>query len=357
MRTTRASMGLQVEVVAALAICYENTPLHRILMSDSLSLAIPCRADEPGLGATLTSLYTACQHPALPAGCIHELLICINGLMLGASCPAVPAAREFCAHYEIPLQERWLGEHDGDTARQPLPLSPLPIPVCKLLLTERRGKPPAWNALWRCAAGTSVLFCDADVRVDPEAVWRLWAKLQDAPELSLVAAREAPVWEGRETIWSRMAAIPYRFNFENAGGRLLLLRRNVLPEGIPENLLLEDAWLTVAVGKHRVAKEWQAKVYFLPPATGRDYFAERVRTEGGKLQIRREHGRLLAGGPIATYRWSRFFKDIAFSEYPLVLFAVLVRGVARLWARLALVNKEFYALYRPFLTTKEWPET
>jgi hypothetical protein len=158
-------------------------------------------------------------------------------------------------------------------------------------------------------------------------------------------------------MWSRMGAIPYRFNFGNAGGRLLVIRKGALSDEMPEDLLLEDAWLTVAVGRQRVAKEWRAQVYFLPPTSGRDYFAERVRTEGGKLQIRRAHGQLLADGPIATYHWTHFFRTIALREYPLVFCAVLVRGVASLWARLMLVNKDFYALYRPFRTTKTWSET
>ena len=226
-----------------------------------------------------------------------------------------------------------------------------------MLLTERKGKPPAWNLLWRRVHGTIVLFCDADVRVDQAAVWCLWDRLRQEPQLSLVAAREVPVLEGRGTIWSRMGALPYRFDFGNAGGRLLLLRKNTLPEGIPEDLLLEDAWLTVAVGKQRVVKEWQAKVYFLPPATGRDYFAERVRTEGGKLQIRRLHGDLLRQGPIATYRWPQFFAHIAVPEYPLVVLGLLIRGAAHVWARLAVLHKGFYALYRPFRTTKHWSES
>jgi hypothetical protein len=123
---------------------------------------------------------------------------------------------------------------------------------------------------------------------------------------------------------------------------------------MPEDLLLEDAWLTVAVGRQRVAKELQAHVFFLPPATGRDYFAERVRTEGGKLQMRRLHKNLLAAGPIAQYRWSEFWREIRLTEYPLVGLALMVRWIARLWARLALTRKDFYALYRPFRSTKGW---
>jgi hypothetical protein len=199
-----------------------------------------------------------------------------------------------------------------------------------------------------------VLFVDADVRVDCDAVYALYARMRQDSKLNLVAAREVPFLPDGGTLWGRMGAIPYRFNFGNAGGRLLVLRKTVLPNGIPENLLLEDAWLTVAVGKSHVAKEWSARVFFVPPATWHDYFAERVRTEGGKLQILREHGQLLTGGPIAEYQWSRFWRELSIGEYLLVLLSVVIKGAARLWARVALTRREGYALYRPFSSTKEW---
>lgn len=332
-------------------------------MSGELSLAIPCRADEPGLGETLESLYTACRQSGLPLGLIRELLICVNGEKPGETCAPVLATRAFCARHDVFLREiRMLGDEiaavEKTTFTQTMSAaSDGALPQCLVLATERRGKPLAWNLLWRRAIGEAVLFCDADVRIDPEAVVRLYARLQREPHLQLVAAREVPVLEGKGTLWGRMGALGYRFDFGNAGGRLLLIRKEALVDDMPEDLLLEDAWLTVAVGRQQVAKEWQAKVYFLPPATGWDYFAERVRTEGGKLQIRREYGPLLQHGPIATYRWSQFFKQIAVHEYPLVLLSLLIRGVARIWARLALLNKGFYALYRPFHTTKHWSKS
>jgi hypothetical protein len=347
-------------------------------MNGGLSLAIPCRADEPGLGATLTSLFSACQRAVLSTCLIQELLICLNGMRRGSVCASLLAARAFCTDRGIPYREVWLTTEEEAPRTESSPTvatisdivastvdvhqasesktAPC-IPSCTILLTERSGKPPAWNILWRQAAGAFVLFCDADVRVDDEAVWFLYNRLQREPRLALVAAREVPVLEGGGTMWSKMGALPYRFDFGNAGGRLLVLRKDAVPDGMPEDLLLEDAWLTVAVGKHRVAKEWQARVYFLPPTTGRDYFAERVRTEGGKVQIRRVYGRLLEGGPIATYRWARFFTAIGLSEYPLVCLALMIRTLAWLWARVTLVNKDFYALYRPFLTTKDWSGT
>jgi len=224
-------------------------------------------------------------------------------------------------------------------------------------LTERKGKPPAWNTLWRWANGELVLFCDADVRVEKDAVYHLYAKLQQEPHLCLVAAREVPVLQAEGAWWGRLGALPYRFNFGNAGGRLYLMRKDALPGGMPEDLLLEDAWLTVAVGRCRVMKEPHAQVFFLPPATWRDYFAERVRTEGGKLQLQREHQSLLANGPVAQYNWSWFWQGIAFREYPLVVCSLALRLLARLCARIAVARKDFYALYRPFPSTKAWMPT
>jgi hypothetical protein len=359
-------------------------------MADSLSIAIPCRSSEPGLFATLESLQAACAHEKLLRGLIAELLVCINGICPGEESPALVAVRDFCQRFHICCEEVWIDnqekreseeakrrrgeeaniETETVTGRTDKLLRPAPslitgspnrslarsFPKCTVLLTERSGKPPAWNTLWRRARGTVVLFSDADVRIDCEAVWALYRRMQHEPTLHLVAAREVPVVVDNGTLWSRMGAIPYRFNFGNAGGRLFMLRKTVLPDGMPENLLLEDAWLTVAVGRAHVAKVMEAQVFFVPPVTWSDYFAERVRTEGGKLQIAREHETLLAAGPIATYQWSHFWRELPLREYPLVLLSQVIKGVARLWARLALTRRDFYSLYRPFSSTKAWGE-
>ena len=329
-----------------------------MLIQDSLSVAIPCRASEPGLLATLESVREAYLHPHLPTGVVSELLLCINGIRLGEECAPLNAVRDFCQRHEITIEEVWL-DRQGEAADVPDSGSLIPrfsgsFSRCTVFLTERKGKPPAWNVLWRWARGNAVLFADADVRIDRDAVYALYTRMRQEPTLHLVAAREVPFLPDGGTLWGRMGAIPYRFNFGNAGGRLLLLRKTALPNGIPYNLLLEDAWLTVAIGKTRVAKEWAARVFFVPPETWRDYFAERIRTEGGKLQIVREHGQLLAAGPVARYHWSHFWRELSINEYPLVLLSLLIKGAARLWARVTLTRKEFYSLYRPFSSTKEW---
>ncbi len=324
----------------------------------TLSLTIPCRADEPDLGSTLESLFAASLSPQLPSGCVRELLVCINGVGPDQPSPPLLAVRALCARHAIPLREITLSS--AEPAQTPKQLQPSPgaggqgALTCRVLLADWRGKPRAINTLWQWACGDLLLFCDADVRIDPQAVASLYARVQREPQLGLVAAREVPMLEPTVNIWSRMGALPYRFNFGNAGGRLFLIRKDALSEPMPEDLLLEDAWLTIAVGKQRVRKALQAQVFFILPQTLCDYFAERVRAEGGKMQIRHQHAHLLENGPVAEYPWIEFLRTIRIHEYGLILLALGIRSLARLWAWRCLRRADFYSLYRPFLSTKRW---
>ena len=327
------------------------------MIDETLSLVVPCRADEPDLGSTLESLLAAGLSPRLPAGCMRELLVCINGVGPARPCPPLLAVRDFCARHAISLREITLSsaEQAQEYVRQQPRSSPgKGVRTCRVLLADWRGKPRAMNTLWQWAYGDLLLFCDADVRIDPQALAYLYARVQKEPQLGLVAAREVPMLEPKTSIWSRMGALPYRFNFGNAGGRLFLMRKDALAEPMPEDLLLEDAWLTVAVGKQHVRKAMQAQVFFVLPQTWRDYFAERVRAEGGKMQIHRQHAHLLANGPVAAYPWAEFFRTIRIREYGLILLALSIRGLARLWAWRRLKRAGFYSLYRPFVSTKRW---
>lgn len=336
-----------------------------------VSLAIPCRADEPDLGRMLESLLTASLSPQLPSGCVRELLVCINGISPNGvgpdhacpepsrrACPPLLAVRDFCARHAMPVREIALaaqGQPDQaqEFAHQDSPGTDGAL-RCRVLLAAWRGKPRAMNALWQWACGDLLLFCDADVRVDPSAIAHLYVQLQTEPQLGLVAARETPLLEDKASIWSRMGALPYRFDFGNAGGRLFLIRKEVLSQPMPEDLLLEDAWLTVAVGKPYVRKVMLAQVFFVLPRTWHDYFAERVRAEGGKIQIRRQHAHLLENGPVAEYPWTEFVRHMRAYEYGLALVALCIRGLARLRAWRLLRRAGFYTLYRPFTSTKRW---
>ena len=356
------------------------------MIDETLSLTIPCRADEPGLGNTLESLFAAGLSTQLPSGCVRELLICINGVgpdqpcpepsrracpepastslryaqheRSRRACPPLLAVRDFCARHAIAIQEITLSSAEQVQTHKQYQPSPGTEGrgkwTCRVLLADWRGKPRAMNTLWQWARGDLLLFCDADVRIDPQAIASLYAHAQTEPQLGLVAAREVPILEPGASIWSRMGALPYRFNFGNAGGRLFLIRKDVLSEPMPEDLLLEDAWLTVAVGKQYVCKAMQAQVFFVLPQTWHDYFAERVRAEGGKMQLCRQHAQLLENGPVAEYPWAEFLRKIRIHEYGLVLFALGIRFLARVWAWGRLKRAGFYTLYRPFTSTKQW---
>ena len=326
-------------------------------MPPSISITIPCRADEPDLRSMLDSLWRACQSAQVPADCIQELCICINGVTEVPDCPPLQVIRDFCAQTNIVIREVELAPEGGcsfDTLQTAPESFPLGVPTCTVLLTPWRGKPRAMNALWQRAHGELLLFCDADVRVDPQAIAHLYNQMEEQPHVRLAAAREVPVLGERARIWSHMGALPYRFNFGNAGGRLFLIRKDALADPMPEDLLLEDAWLTVAVEKQYVRKVLPAQVFFVLPQTWQDYFAERIRAEGGKIQIRRHHGHLLEHGPIAQYAWKEFLRQIEWHEYGLVVLALGVRILAHMWAWVRLKRSSFYTLYRPFTSTKYW---
>ena len=66
-----------------------------------------------------------------------------------------------------------------------------------------------------------------------------------------------------------------------------------------------------------------ARVFFVPPLTWSDYFAERVRAEGGKIQIRRQYKHLLIAGPVAKYPWKDILRKVKVREYVHVIFMLM----------------------------------
>ena len=90
------------------------------MIEKTLSLAIPCRADEPGLGSTLDSLLAACRSPELPSACPREILVCLNGVSVGRPSPPLAAVREFCTRHAVSLDEI-----DLSSAQERSPTPPL----------------------------------------------------------------------------------------------------------------------------------------------------------------------------------------------------------------------------------------
>lgn len=311
-----------------------------------LTVGIPCRVDEPDLDGMLGTLVEACRVSTLPRDLRIEIILCINGWTEEGPCPPLVAARELCARLAI-----FCRQYDEAARRPREDDEPL---VLTVLLSQRMGKAIAWNMIRQWSASEAIVFCDADVRIHPEAISALYAALHANPAARLVASQQVPVVTATDSWPRRAAALPYRFYFHNVTGGLYIIRRDALAGEMPEGLLFEDAWLALAVGRQWIQQEPRAQMFFLPPATWRDWIAERTRTEAGKQQLHRSHPHLFAHGPAAQYPWRDFVRSLRLGDVPLVGLLLAVRMYARLRAWWIFREGRSQELWRVVGSSKQW---
>lgn len=327
----------------------------------ALAIGVPATVGEEDLPATLASLYAsavagdasaAAEDASVVAGDASaavgqgrvatigvEVLVAVNGPEGPA--PAVAGVEAFARTHGIPLV-------------QPGADPPPSGPCVRLLRLLPQSKVAAWNAIREAARAPIIVFADADVRVAPAAIPLLVARLAAAPELAIVAGREAAMVTPEDGLVARVAALPHRFDFGNVPGRLYALRTMALPEPMPASVLHEDAYLTVRLGRARFAKERDAIVYLRPPTTWSEYLRQRVRNEVGKLQLTHEFPELHRVHGFGRYPWRRFVAEIAPREYPLVALSMAARLFARLRA-LRQIRHGFRRGWAVLPSTKRWP--
>jgi hypothetical protein len=314
-----------------------------VTLAGLVTLAIPCRTDEPALGRTLSA--AAASWARAPESATHalEVLVCLNG---GGGDRPRAALRAFAADAGVPL-----GEVDVD---QPRPAD-LPPPEGRLVLaalgTRRAGKPIAWNLLRRRASAPLAIFADADVSFTPEAFALLLAALAADPRVALASAKTtcAP----RPGLFEGIMAAPYAVDFPNLSAQLYAARLAALPGAMPEDLIEPERWLELVVGRERVARVAAARVAVRLPGTLADFFRQRIRIEMGKVQLAREYPGLAArGAPQPRLRATLVSLDRA--------------GLARLGAYLALRSAahavawwryrrgDTAGIWRQAATTKSW---
>lgn len=253
-----------------------------------VSLAVPCRTDEPALGRTLAEAWASWQ--AGPAA-THalELLVCLNGepgegralrdLHAFAATRGVEAAR--------------VDVEAGETAG---PASTERTLEVTALCLRRAGKALAWNVLRRRARGPATLFLDADVSLAPPTLGLLLGTLEDHPGAVLASARTACA--PRPTWFEAVMAVPYAVDFPNLSPQLYAARTQRLPPAMPEDLLEPERWLELTVGAERIVRAPGARVVVRLPATLRDFFRQRIRIEMAKVQIAAEHPHLAGRGTV-----------------------------------------------------------
>jgi cellulose synthase/poly-beta-1,6-N-acetylglucosamine synthase-like glycosyltransferase len=312
-----------------------------------VTVAIPCRADEPGLTLTIEEVLVNCRRAEFWGRSELELLVLVNGPERRADARPVDAFRRWCDARSIPFERV-----DLDAGEMPLPPRPGPGRVfARLLTTPTGGKARAWNTLRAASTGSVIFFCDADVTFSPDAFARLYAGLLSDGDLALFSPKTDCRHEG--TLLERVVAAPYRLDFPNLSGQLYAMRPERIPEDMPEDLIEPERWLELAVGPGRVGRDPAARVYVRATATLRDFFRQRVRIEMGKIQLARAYGRLLDRSrpqPRAAAVLALGARDqVALASY------LVLRSLAQAWAWWRYRERAVEWIWKQPRTTKETP--
>jgi hypothetical protein len=148
----------------------------------------------------------------------------------------------------------------------------------------------AWNVL-RWEPADIHVFADADVAVN---VWAIPA-LVDAvskPGVVAAAAKQEHLGDG---LVAHVARTPHRLPWGGILGTLYAVKTEALPDEMPEDILLDDAWLFSQLrDAGQVEQLPLATATVQLPTRWRDLWRQRVRAEAGKQQLR------ALGLPMAT---------------------------------------------------------
>lgn len=169
-----------------------------------------------------------------------------------------------------------------------------------LLETDVRGKTNAWNRLFREARHDLLVFADADVRFAENALRALVRRIRAPDRPVAVGAMSRTVLTGCDYLTRILSPSP-----QDHGcliGRLYLVDRVALRarlreagwEEMPADVIHEDAWLTVLVGRGRWTTEPSAIVEYRP-ARWSELIAVERREVRGERQLVTEYAHLLEG--------------------------------------------------------------
>lgn len=248
----------------------------------AISICLPAHNEARALPATLRALLAAVQPGAAwSADWQAEIL-------LGANACTDATGEIFRATMQA--AGRAVRDADGD----------------RIVSIPRAGKWRAWNALVTAARGDILLFCDADIMVEPDAPGRLVQALLDDPAAAAAAgALLAPVSGGESALYRRLAVKMKEFADKPVAflnGPLYAVRRAMLPWPMPDDTINDDLWLGMTLGADRIRRVPAACGWQLPPARLAEYYRREVRMRTGDRQAR-------AGAPAAYAAYRRATAD------------------------------------------------
>lgn len=310
-------------------------------MTGAVTLAIPCRTDEPALGRTLEGAWACAATAGVPA----VTLVCLNGPGLD-ECPARRDLETLAATAGQAITD--LDVDDAGAACVPVAAAPGSLVVAR---TRRAGKAIAWNVLRARIATEVAVFLDADVALGPDALGLLLRALAGAP--AAVVASPKTVCAPRPTWFERVMAAPYGIDFPNLSGQLYAARTAGLPARMPEDLIEPERWLELALGRERVVREPAATVAVRLPGTLGDFYRQRIRIEMGKVQLEDDYAALLArGNPQPRLRAA--LRSLSMGDLARLGLYLALRESAHAIARRRYRRRRTAGVWIQAASTKEW---
>ncbi len=309
------------------------------MSAPTVTLAIPCRTDEPDLGRTLDAAWAGLAAADAP----DVTLVCLNGARPGdCRARADLAARARTAG-------RRLVDVDLDAAAATMPVATDGTVVA--LGTTRAGKAIAWNALRARTSTERVVFLDADVALGDAAIGLLLAALARDP--SAVLASPKTTCAPRPTVFESIMAAPYGVDFPNLSGQLYAARTPGLPARMPEDLIEPERWLELEIGRQRIVREPAATVVVRLPGTLRDFYRQRIRIEMGKVQLARDYpGLAVRGNPQPRLRAA--LRSLSAGALVRLIAYLALRESAHAIARRRYRRRAIEGVWLQARSTKEW---
>lgn len=160
--------------------------------------------------------------------------------------------------------------------------------------TDIKGKPNAWNRLYQRASGEILIFMDADVLAAPNAFYFLCRALVE--KKNIVAAGAALIGSIFSPDAISLLTLFPSLPIGCLQGRLYAvhkrrLARRLFQRGfsqMPLNLITEDLWLTIIIGRNKWTQVEKSIAYYIHPD-----FPDLIKTENrnawGRKQLRREY--------------------------------------------------------------------
>lgn len=308
-----------------------------------ITLAIPCRTDEPELGHTLDAAWASWRAAGRAETHALELLVCLNG----RDAPTSRAQRDLARF--VDGAGGTLSTCDADAAPA-LPAVAGPL-TAVALTTRREGKPIAWNVLRAAARGDVVVFLDADVAFTADTLGRLFDLLDAHP--TAILASPKTTCAARPTAFERIMAVPYAIDFPNLSAQLYAARRAGLPAQMPEGLIEPERWLELMVGAAYLVRDPAARVVVRLPGTLADFFRQRIRIEMGKVQIAHDHPELETQG-VAQPRARAALQRLGVADLARLGVYLTLRELCYAIARRRFRRGRTAGIWRQAATTKRW---